>query len=205
MTTSFHNVDFPIRLALGAVGGPEWKTDIASLASGKEVRNGKWARSRRRWDVGSAVSSLADLQILISFYEARMGRLYGFRFRDPLDHSSALPGAQISAEDQDLGVGDATETEFQLSKHNGSFVRPIVKPVVGSVRVSIDGVEQRSGWDLSFDTGRVRFHAPPASGAEIRAGFEFDCPVRFENDQIKGVVEAFGAGRIVSIGLIELL
>ena len=205
MTTSFHNVDFPIRLALGAVGGPEWKTDIASLASGKEVRNGKWARSRHRWDVGSAVSSLADLQTVIGFYEARMGRLFGFRFRDPLDHSSALPGAEISAEDQELGAGDGTETEFQLSKHYGSLERPIAKPVIGSVRVSVDGVEQHSGWDLSLETGKVRFHTPPASGAEIRAGFEFDCPVRFENDQINGVVEAFGAGRIVSIGLIELL
>ncbi len=205
MMTAFHDVDFPMRLALGAVGGPEWKTEIAALASGKEVRNGKWSRSRRRWDVGSAVSSLADLQVLVSFFEARMGRLYGFRFRDPLDHSSAVPGVEVSAEDQDLGVGDGSLATFQISKHYGAFARPITKPVPGTVRIAVDGVERHSGWTVSVDSGEVLFDVPPSPGAEIRAGFEYDCPVRFESDQIAGVIEAFGAGRIVSVSLIELL
>ncbi|MCR9194979.1 MAG: DUF2460 domain-containing protein [Hyphomonas sp.] len=202
--TGFHDVDFPIKLALGAVGGPEWKTEIASLASGKEVRNAKWSSSKRRWDVGSAVSSLADLQTLVGFFEARMGRLYGFRFRDPLDHTSAEPGAEVGSEDQFLGIGDGSQSVFQLCKHYGDWTRAISKPVPGTVRVSIDGVEHVSGWTLDTDSSEVRFSLAPTVGAEIRAGFEFDCPVRFENDQINGVIEAFGAGRIVSVALVEL-
>jgi uncharacterized protein (TIGR02217 family) len=202
--TGFHDVEFPIRLALGAVGGPEWKTEIASLASGKEVRNAKWSSSKRRWDVGSAVSSLADLQTLVGFFEARMGRLYGFRFRDPLDHSSAAPDIEVSATDQLLGEGNGLRTEFQLCKHYGDFVRGISKPIPETVRVSVDGVERYWGWALDSDSGEVRFTLPPTQGSEVRAGFEYDCPVRFESDQINGVIEAFGAGRIVSVALVEL-
>jgi len=84
--SGFHDVSFPMRLALGAVGGPERRTEVLALASGREVRNAVWARSKRRWDVGGAVTDLAGLQALLAFFEARMGRLYGFRFRDPLDH-----------------------------------------------------------------------------------------------------------------------
>ena len=201
----FHEIDFPMQLALGAVGGPGWNTEIASLASGKEVRNAKWSRSRRRWDVGSAISALSDLQILVSFFEARMGRLYGFRFRDPIDHSSASPGQSVSSLDQVLGVGDGVQTAFQLRKFYGDFARNISKPVEGSVRVSLNGFERFSGWSLGENSGEILFEQPPAQGTQIRAGFEYDCPVRFENDQINGVIEAFGAGRIVSVGLIELI
>lgn len=202
--TGFHEVEFPIRLALGAVGGPEWKTEIASLASGKEVRNAKWSSSKRRWDVGSAVSNLADLQTLVGFFEARMGRLYGFRFRDPLDHSSAAADLEISAADQVLGEGDGSQTDFQLCKHYGDFVRAISKPVPETVRVSVDGAELYWGWSLDGDNGEIQFASPPSPGAEVRAGFEFDCAVRFESDQINSVIEAFGAGRIVSVALVEL-
>lgn len=138
-------------------------------------------------------------------FEARMGRLYGFRFRDPLDHSSALPGLEVSAEDQVLGVGDGSQTTYQLSIHYGEFARPVTKPVPGTVRISFDGIEQVSGWSAAPESGEVLFDTPPSPGVQIRAGFEYDCPVRFESDQINSVIEAFGAGRIVSVSLIELL
>ena len=203
--TGFHEVRFPIQLALGAVGGPERRTEIVTLASGKEVRNAKWSSSRRRWDVGSAITRLAELQAVLSFFEARQGRLYGFRFRDPLDHSSALPGQDVSPIDQALGSGDGAQTEFRLVKDYGGTSRAIVKPVPGSVRVALNGIEQAGGWSLEATTGVITFDSASAPGVDIRAGFEFDCAARFEADQIAGVIEAFGAGRIVSVTLVELL
>lgn len=63
--------------------------------------------------------------------------------------------------------------------------------------------------DISVDhaTGMVLFRAgrvPPASAA-IRAGFEFDVPVRFAIDRIDVNLTAFQAGRIPSIPLMEIL
>lgn len=202
--TGFDDVHFPLRLARGAVGGPEYRTEILSLASGKEVRNAVWASSRRRWDVGGAVSDIAGLQVLINFFEARQGRLRGFRFRDPLDHSSAAPGAVISASDQVIGIGDDVTSRFALTKAYGAVIRAIAKPVISSIRVAVDDSELASGWSMDTATGEILFDVPPADGEVISAGFEFDCAVRFESDRIEGVIEAFDAGRIVSVGLVEL-
>lgn len=53
---------------------------------------------------------------------------------------------------------------------------------------------------VTFRAGRV----PPA-GAAIRAGFEFDVPVRFAIDRIDINMTAFEAYRIPSIPLMEIL
>ena len=200
----FHDVRFPMRLALGAIGGPERRSEIITLASGHEIRNATWSQSRRRWDVGGAITDLARLQELVAFFEARAGRLFGFRFRDPLDFSSAAPGNTISKTDQVLGIGDGRTQSFQLQKVHGEVTRPITKPVAGSVVLAMDGNPIASGWSLETSTGELNFESPPAAGVTVSAGFEFDCAVRFESDQIQAVIEAFGAGRIASVGLVEI-
>ena len=93
---AFHEVTFPLDIALGASGGPERRTDVVLLGSGAEERNARWAHSRRRYDAGYGVKSLAGLQAVVAFFEERRGRLHGFRFRDRLDHASAQPGAAPS-------------------------------------------------------------------------------------------------------------
>lgn len=201
---AFHDVIFPMTLALGARGGPQWRTDVLPLASGAEVRNAPWSRGRRRWDVGSAVTDLTGLQTLVAFFEARSGPLHGFRFRDPLDHKSCGADEVPSFDDQPLGVGDGVTVEFQLAKTYDNVVREIYKPVADSVRVGIDGVLLDHGWSVDHAAGIVVFDSPPAASAVLTAGFYFDIPTRFESDQINAVIEAYGAGRIASLGLVEL-
>lgn len=201
---AFHDVVFPIRLALGAKGGLDWRTQVLHLASGAEVRNSKWARGRRRWEVGSAISNLADLQALVSFFDARSGALHGFRFRDPLDHQSCGPGEMVQFDDQELGQGDGVATTFQLIKSVDQASRAIHRPVADTVSIGMDGAIMENGWSVATDTGLVTFDAPPPLNAVISAGFEFDVPVRFDSNQIETVIEAFGAGRIATLGLIEL-
>jgi uncharacterized protein (TIGR02217 family) len=203
--SGFHDVPFPMQLALGAIGGPERRTEVLALASGREVRNANWSRSRRRWDIGGTITNLTRLQTLIDFFEARSGRLFGFRFRDPLDFSSAVPGANPSHTDQDLGFGDGKQTSFQLRKLSDAHVRDIQKPVLGTVLIGMDGALVENGWSIDASTGTVTFDTPPSDGTLISAGFEFDCAVRFESDQIQAVIEAFGAGRVASVGLIEII
>ena len=202
--SGFHDVLLPLNLAVGVVGGPERRTEVVSLASGREVRNAVWSGSRRRWDIGGAIGSLSDVQALMAFFEARMGRLYGFRFRDPFDHSSAIGGAEIDPQDQVLGGGDDARAAFQLVKDYGGTLREIVKPVSGSVRVALDGVEQLNGWSLN-SSGQVSFDAPPEVDVVVSAGFMFDCAVRFENDQLKGLIETFSTGRAIKVELVELI
>src|SRR3982750_3862744 len=95
MPDSFHEVLFPLDIALKSAGGPERRTEIVALGSGREERNARWAHSRRRYDAGYGVKTLEALSAVVAFFEERRGRLYGFRWRDRLDHSSAASGAAV--------------------------------------------------------------------------------------------------------------
>ena len=147
--------------------------------------------------------SLDDMAALTAFFEARRGRLYGFRFRDFADFKSCAPGEAVAATDQRIGVGDGTRRSFGLSKAYGDHERRIRKPVEGSVRVAVGGVET-SGFEVDAATGAVTLAAAPASGAMVTAGFVFDTPVRFDADRIEVTLESFGAGRMVAMPLIEV-
>jgi Conserved hypothetical protein 2217 (DUF2460) len=98
--SSFHEILFPLDIALKSAGGPERRTDVVVLGSGREERNTRWAHSRRRYDAGYGVKTFDALSQVVAFFEERRGRLYGFRWRDRLDHSSAAPDASVSATDQ---------------------------------------------------------------------------------------------------------
>ncbi|WP_105421097.1 DUF2460 domain-containing protein [Neorhizobium sp. T25_27] len=210
--SSFHEVRFPLRLALGATGGPVRRTDIVNLSNGREQRNQRWRDSRRSYDAGSGVKSLTDLYAVLEFFEARGGQLYGFRFRDPVDWKSCAPGEMVSATDQSIGTGDGETMAFQLVKTYadgaGSWTRRIAKPVTGSIVVSVDGVAvPAEAWSVDAATGIVTFaagHVPPL-GAAVRAGYEFDVPVRFDTDRIDVNLAHFDAGHIPTIPLTEVL
>jgi uncharacterized protein (TIGR02217 family) len=211
--TAFHEVRFPLEVAIKASGGPERRTDIVTLGSGREQRNARWAHSRRRYNAGYGVRSLASLASVIAFFEERRGRLHGFRFRDRLDWSSAAPDAAPAMTDQVLGSGDGTTATFALQKTYGAGVLPyhrrIHKPVAGSVLVAVDGVARPVGAALAVDAvaGTITFgpgHVP-APGAVVTAGFRFDVPVRFDSDSLNIDLEAFDAGQIPDIPLIEIV
>lgn len=209
---AFHEVRFPLRLALGVSGGPVRRTDIVNLSNGRENRNQRWRNARRSYEAGSGIRSVTDLYDVLAFFEARRGELYGFRFRDPVDFKSCPPGQKPAATDQIIGTGDGATAGFQLLKTyadaGGSFTRRIEKPAEGSVTVSVDGVKAGSDdADVDYTTGIVTFRAGrlPRPGAIIRAGFEFDVPVRFAIDRIEVNLTAFEAGRIPSIPLLEIL
>ncbi|MGE0182458.1 MAG: TIGR02217 family protein [Parvularculaceae bacterium] len=206
--TNFHETLFPLDISLNAEGGPTRKTEIVTLVSGHEERNAQWANSRRSWNAGYGVKSMTDIEKVTAFFEARRGRLYGFRFRDPFDHQSSAYGKAATADDQLIGVGDGATLNFPLTKlyENGgaSYLRRIAKPVAGTVRVAVDGVETAS-FTADETTGTVTFAVAPPAGAAITAGYLFDCPARFDTDALRINLAAFRAGDIPSIPLIEVL
>ena len=207
MLTAFHDALFPTDVALGARGGPERRTDVVTLGSNRESRNARWADSRRRWQAGFGVKTLADLAQVLAFFEERRGRLFGFRWRDRADHSSAEPGVAVTMSDQMLGQGDGVTTSFALTKTYGAqfapYVRTITKPVIGSVRVGLAGVET-SGFTIDSASGAIVLPNAPASGVVVTAGFFFDVPVRFDTDFLEIDHSAFEAGEIPNIPIIEI-
>ena len=210
--TSFHDVRFPTGISRRASGGPERRTDVVALASGYEERNSRWAHSRRRFNAGYGIRTLDEIHEVIGFFEERRGRLHGFRWKDHADYKSGPPQSAVDPADQEIGTGDGTTASFQLIKSYGdggnAYVRPITKPVAGTVRVAVDGAEKADGVDFTVDlqTGIVTFLAGAIPGAAqaVTAGFEFDVPVRFDSDLLTINLDAFAAGQIPDIALVEV-
>ncbi len=209
----FHEVQFPLDISLRSSGGPQRRTDIVTLGSNREERNARWARSRRRYDAGYGVKSLAALSEVIAFFEERRGMLYGFRWRDRADFKSCAPNATPSPLDQTIGIGDGARVSFQIVKTYGSafapYARDIAKPVADSTRIAVAGMEKSVGVDFDVDatTGVVAFRAgrAPAAGAIVTAGYLFDTPARFDTDYLEIDHTAFAAGEIPKIPVIEIL
>ena len=206
----FHEVRFPPNLSFGSVGGPERRTEIVTLANGFEERNTPWEHARRRYDAGVGLRSLDDVEALIAFFEARRGQLYGFRWKDWSDFKSCLPSREVDFQDQEIALGDGATKVFQLTKAYASgearYVRPITKPVAGTVRVGVDGSALREGVHFEVDTttGLVTLVDPPDIGVIVSAGFEFDVPVRFDTDLIQTKVSGFKAGDVPRVPVVEL-
>ncbi|MGF1650355.1 MAG: TIGR02217 family protein [Hyphomicrobiaceae bacterium] len=209
---AFHDVRFPTGISLRASGGPERRTDVVTLASGREHRNARWADSRRRYDAAYGIRTRADLQTVIAFFEARRGRLHAFRWRDPIDWTSGPPGREPTAFDCEIAIGDGATDTYQLAKSYGdaagTWLRDVTKPVAGSVRIGIEGVEitDPDAFEVDPLTGLVVFatgHVPEV-GQRITAGFQFDVPVRFDTDAIEVSLQGPEHGAVPNIPIIEV-
>ena len=207
---SFHDVRFPASLSFGSVGGPERRTEIVELLNGFEERNTPWAHSRRRFDAGLGLRSLDDVETLIAFFEARSGQMHAFRWKDWSDFKSCRPSATVSPFDQTIGQSDGEGVTYQLVKRYASgpaaYLRPIRKPVAGTVVVAVGGdpLQEAVGFTVDLATGIVTLAAAPEAGAEVTAGFEFDVPVRFDTDRIQTSVASFKAGQVPNVPVVEV-
>lgn len=209
---AFHEVQFPTDISKGSAGGPERRTDIVTLRSGFEQRNNIWAHSRRRYDASLGLRDINDLHDVISFFEARSGRLHGFRWKDWTDYRSKGPRTTATRTDVVLGVGTGSLATFQLVKRYSSggidYVRTIHKPVNGTVLVGVAGAArtERTQYTIDYATGIVTFlpGSIPTAGQTVTAGFWFDVPVRFDTEYLAVSVDAFEAGAIQAIEVVEI-
>ena len=196
---SFHEVQFPPDISYGFLGGPEYSTDIVEVSSGHEQRNINWSEAKGSWDVAHKVKTTAQMTALIAFFRARMGRAYGFRFKDWMDYTGT--GEYID-------TGDGTTKTFQLIKHyiSGGYdqIRTISKPVSGTVKIYFDDVEQVSGWTCNYATGLLTFTNAPGNDVVITADYQFDVPVRFDIDKLRGQYVQHNQLQWESIPIVEI-
>ncbi|MXO91228.1 DUF2460 domain-containing protein [Pontixanthobacter aquaemixtae] len=203
---AFDDILYPLALGRDTGVSPEFSTSVAVTASGHERRNSLWSDARLRFDVGPGIRSEEELGTLIAFFRARRGPARGFRVTDPFDFSSNGMTATPTAQDQLLGMGDGTTSSFALTKTYGDVpepqIRPITRPRIETLSVSIDGTISNE-WTYSTEDG-ITFTQAPEEGAEIRAGFLFDVPVRFAEDRLDITGASFAAGEAPSVPLVEI-
>lgn len=202
---------FPERIQLGSIGGPRWSTHRIVYGSGVMDRQANWAQPLHRYNISQTVQAADLLDEVHSFFMALQAGYGGFRLKDPFDHKSCRYDQTPAATDQVIGTGDGSDTTFQLvksyTKGSSSIDRTILKPVSGTVRIALDGVEQGSGWSVDTTTGIVTFDTEPGTPEEpvtVTAGYEFDVPVTFEQDELPIVYLAPNVLQITDLPLVEL-
>lgn len=201
---------FPDNLSYGSQGGPQYLTGVAVLQSGHEQRRAVWSTPRHSYNASFAVKTRDDINQIREYFHSMLGRFNGFRFKDWNDFTSAANGIGAHAQDdQEIGIGDGSITAFQLRKNytSGSetLQRTVNKPVTGGILVEVDGVLQADPGDYTYDstTGVVTFGSAPASPLVVKAGYQFDVPVRFDIDQLSVSADTFDI-RSADIPIIEL-
>jgi uncharacterized protein (TIGR02217 family) len=196
---TFHEIQFPPKIAYGASGGPEFNTTITTTQAGFEQRNINWQKARGRWDVSTGIKNKTDMETVIAFFRARFGKAYGFRFKDWSDYQGV---------NQSLGTGNGTKTAFQLVKNyfsgSNNYSRDIKKPVSGTVKIYLNSILQSSGFTIDHATGMVTFSSAPANGVLVNADFDFDVPVRFDADQLAVRIDGPGQYLWDAIPIVEI-
>jgi len=214
----FHNVSFPTDQDYGTEGGPGYDTAIIETTSGAEQRVARHSAARHIFDAAHTIRSPQAIADVLKFYHARRGAAASFRYKDWGDYASnslgmTHTGSAIDDEDQIIGYGDGSTTQFQLCKvysdDGAATTRVINLPVESSVLIAIDGVAQASGWSVNDTTGIVTFTTAPSVGEVITAGFEFETKVRFSKDvdvqALKAQISSFDIHEIPSVPLIEVI
>jgi len=200
---------FPVNISYGSRGGPSWNTNIVIVDSGAETRNQRWSYPRHEYDVSYGIKEQSDLEDLLSFFHVVAGRAVGFRYKDHLDFKSCKTTATINSSDCIISsAADGSSTSYQIKKTytQGSYTRSrkILKPISTSVLVSVAGVTLGSTlFTVDSTLGKINFAAAPPLGQPIKAGFEFDVPVRFDTDSLSINIEDYHVGS-AQVPLIEL-
>tara|TARA_Y100000114_G_scaffold74476_2_gene68306 strand:- start:80 stop:1069 length:990 start_codon:yes stop_codon:yes gene_type:complete len=209
---AFHDQQLPPSIEYQSISGPGFATIVQQTASGHEFRVSRTSQGRHRFRLRKALQSQQEAIDLKAFMLARRGSLHSFRLKDWLDYSTASTGtAAPTSSDVIIGTGDGTNTQFQLIKvyNDGGpspYQRTISCPVTGTTVVAVDGVATT---DFSVSTaGVVTMDTAPSVGQVVRAGCEFDVPVRFTQDVDKFLQvqsAAFELWDLVQLDCIEVL
>lgn len=196
---SFLEIRFPESIAFNSSSILEFNTTIIKAKNGYEQRNINWNSNKMKFNIINGIKTKTELDELITFFKNVKGAGYGFRFKDFTDYQ---------AENQYIGVGNGETKEFQLIKayrvsDNIVYYRKITKPVISTVRVFINDIESKD-FNIDLTTGLITLNTTPEIDSTIKASFEFDVPVRFENDIMEITMNSINSGNIKDITLIEI-
>lgn len=195
---TFYAIEIEPTPGFGFVGGPEFNTNIQSIANGRESRNADWDICRHFYTAPFRnIPAEAYRKIKKVFLICR-GRNHSFLHRDWGDYEAI---------DEPFGIGDGTTTTFQLSKLSsdggGTYLRTITKPDVAESTTKVDGV--LTGSTISATDGSVEFAAAPADGAVLTWTGLFFVQVRFDNDKLPYSLDDKSPTDFITNGSVDLI
>jgi uncharacterized protein (TIGR02217 family) len=172
-------------LAWSVTKSPTFQTRIQRAVSGRELRALDYPYPLWQFTLifdllrDNPAAGYDELRTLMGFFMLCQGAFGTFLFRDPTD--DRVTGQQI-------GVGDASTTVFQLQRAmgttlpGGGFQEPIVAPNIVSA-VYLDGITQSpASYSVDPNTGLITFETAPGGGLIITTDFSYYFRCRFVDD-----------------------
>lgn len=200
----FYEINFPENISIQSKYYIEYDTQINKSKNGREQRISNRNEPLLYYNVIGGIKTKEEIDSIIKLFKLVKGRTIGFRFKDWLDYSVT---------NQIIGVGDGKTTEFQLVKtytvilnnENITYIRKITKPVKSTVSIFVNGVNYNDNLVIDYTNGKIIFKNPVPLNEIITANFEFDVPVRFDNDTLEISMKNVNSGEINNIKLIEVV
>jgi uncharacterized protein (TIGR02217 family) len=172
-------------LAWSVTKTPTFQTRIQRAVSGRELRALDYPYPLWQFTLvfdllrDNPAAGYDELRTLMGFFMLCQGAFGTFLFRDPSDD-------QVTG--QEIGVGDASTTAFQLLRAmgatlpGGGFLEPVVAPNVVSA-VYLDGIKQSPrNYCVDPNAGLVTFSTAPGSGLIITADYSYYFRCRIVDD-----------------------
>ncbi|MFP3012948.1 MAG: TIGR02217 family protein [Rickettsia sp.] len=195
---NFHDIRMPEFIESFAVGKPEFSTSHAITKSGREARHLDRNYSCQKYLIKNARLSSSEFKQFNSFFKARRGSNFAFRFRDYADYK--VTNGMIAK-------GDGNLNKFQLkniySDSIALYERVITKPVNNSVILYINNV--RAMGIVDYNDGIVTLPSPLGQDVILTADFTFDVAVRFSIDSFEYSYCNDGSIELSNIELVEVI
>lgn len=162
---------------------PLWSTKVDTAVNGTERRRALWSYPVWKFKVQHqflrADATTQELQRLFNFFNMKGGSYQGFFFYDRADNTVT---------NQQIGVGNGSATQFQLTRTitfgTTTFTEP-VRGVSGTPTLTVGGAAKTYGTDYTIGAlGVVTFTTAPGSGQAIVWSGNFFFLCRFGDDEI---------------------
>jgi len=208
VTTNFLEERISVDVQMGFSVEDDYNVQITRTAGGSEYRRLIHNLPVRLFKCQYIKTAPEMYDAVLGLYHRTFGRYAGFRAKVLDDFTTNQNILAPTAIDQQMQY--ISPTMYQLVKKYGTqspglsigyATRILYKPVSGTTRVAIAGVEQMSGWSLDTQSGVVTFASAPVG--VVTFGCEFDIPVRFDTAIVSKQVD--GWRDTSEITLVELL
>ncbi|HJD55786.1 MAG TPA: TIGR02217 family protein [Rickettsia endosymbiont of Pyrocoelia pectoralis] len=195
---NFHDIRMPEFIESFGIGKPEFYTSYVMTKSGREARHLDRKNVCQKYLIKNAKLSEDEFEQFNSFFKARCGSNFAFRFRDYADYKVT---------NGFIAKGDGNLNKFQLKKIYADplspYIRVITKPVNNSVTLYVSGV--RTMGIVDYNEGIITLPNPLASEAVLTADFIFDIAVRFGLDSFEYSYSNDGSIALSEIELREVI
>lgn len=189
---SFVNITFPECISFGARSTVEWRSTVTASWGGAESRNQNWQDNLHDFDVGLAVRTVSDFQLVLDHFNAVRGRVNTFPFKNYLDFEATVANGVLLTTAGATVSGDGT---YYLYKRYSSGASAYDKQIVlpdnqvavyrnrGGTITNITG----SGATVTYSTGAVAITGHVGGDTYTWAGtFKLLC--RYDVDRLSAEI-----------------